>query len=259
MPPDIGGALRRAARPLVPSVGRANDATREAWLEAALKRVPPDSRILDAGAGTQRYRRMCGHLRYVSQDIAQYDGRGDEVGLQTGSFEFGQLDIVSDITSIPEPDASFDAIMCVEVFEHLPDPVAAVHEFSRLLKPGGYLILTSPFCSLTHFAPYHYCSGFSRYWYRTHLEDAGFTALEITANGNFFEFLAQELYRLRLVARRYAARGPGPLTYAAIYLLLRALRRFSAADTGSSELLCFGHHVFARGGEPAGRAIGGGP
>jgi 2-polyprenyl-3-methyl-5-hydroxy-6-metoxy-1,4-benzoquinol methylase len=43
--------------------------------------------------------------------------------------------------------------MCVEVFEHLPEPIKAVEEFARLFKPGGYLILTAPFCSLTHFAP----------------------------------------------------------------------------------------------------------
>jgi SAM-dependent methyltransferase len=231
---------------VAPHVGRENDATREAWLEAALRRVPAGSRILDAGAGTQRYRKFCTHLQYVAQDIAEYDGRGDATGLQTGQFDFGKLDIVSDIAHIPEPDASFDAIMCIEVFEHLPDPLAAVREFARLLKPGGQLIITSPFCSLTHFAPYHYASGFSRYWYEMHLGAAGFGALEIVPNGNFFEFLGQEVYRLPMVAKRYTPRGPGLLGYLGMFLVLRALRRFSRADHASAELLCFGHHVFAR-------------
>lgn len=240
------GRIRTAFKFLAPPVGRQNDATREAWLEAALKRIPAGGRILDAGAGTQRYRRFCSHLAYVSQDIAEYDGQGDAKGLQTGDFDFGRLDIVSDIGAIPEPDASFDAIMCIEVFEHLPDPIAAVREFSRLLKPGGYLIVTSPFASLTHFAPYHYGSGFSRYWYEYHLGRSDFTALEITPNGNFFEFVAQELYRLPSTARQYTSRRVGLVAFGAMYLLLRALRRFSAADAGSSDLLCFGHHVFAR-------------
>ncbi|WP_121022373.1 class I SAM-dependent methyltransferase [Helicobacter vulpis] len=48
-----------------------------------------------------------------------------------------QLDIICDITAIPERDGSFDAIMCVEVFEHLPNPILALKEFSRLLRGGG--------------------------------------------------------------------------------------------------------------------------
>ena len=31
------------------------------------------------------------------------------------------LDIISDITSIPVSDNTFDAVMCIEVFEHLPN------------------------------------------------------------------------------------------------------------------------------------------
>ena len=79
-----------------------------------------------------------------------------------------------------------------------------------------------------------------------HLARRGFTELEITPNGNFFEYLAQEVYRLPFVAQRYAKRRPGPLGYLALYLVLRLLRSLSSADSGSSELLYFGNHVFAR-------------
>ncbi len=238
--------LRAALKRIAPDVGRRNDETRERWLEASLLRILPGSRILDAGAGTQRYRKFCGHLRYVSQDLAQYDGAGDSTGLQTGTFDFGTLDHVCDIGAIPESSGSFDAIMCIEVFEHLPDPQPALAEFARLLRPGGYLLITSPFCSLTHFAPYHYASGFSRYWYERHLREHGFTSIEIEANGNFFEFLAQEIYRLPTVASRYAGRRLGPIAALAAYVLLRSLRKLSRADASSAELLCYGHHVFAR-------------
>ena len=131
-----------------------NQQNREIWLEEALKKIPTGSRILDAGAGELRYKEFCEHLNYVSQDFAQYNGEGDSKGLQTGTWDQTKLDIISDITEIPELDDSFDAIMCVEVFEHLPDPTLAIKEFARLLKSGGTLIITAPFCSLTHFAPY---------------------------------------------------------------------------------------------------------
>lgn len=125
-------------------VGTQNQSNREAWLEKTLKNIPSGSRILDAGAGELKYKPLCQHLNYVSQDFAQYNGEGDGKGLQTGAWDQTKLDIISDITAIPEPDGSFDAVMCIEVFEHLPEPIKAIKEFSRLLKGGG--------------SSYHHCS-----------------------------------------------------------------------------------------------------
>lgn len=239
-------SLRNLLKSVRPSVGRSNESTRERWLEEMLKSIPENSRILDAGAGTQQYRKFCEHLNYVSQDFGEYDGQGDSAGLQMGEFDYGRLDIVSDITSIPEPDSSFDSIMCVEVLEHLPDPVQAIKEFSRLIKPEGYLILTAPFCSLTHFAPYHFSTGFNRYWYEEHLTVNGFKIIEIVPNGNFFEFVAQEIDRIGSISKRYSKNKPTLFERLSIFIMLRMLLRFSKRDTGSSDLLCFGYHVHAR-------------
>ncbi len=41
---------------------------------------------------------------------------------------------------LPFPDATFDAVCCLEVLELLPDAQAALHEMSRLLRPGGILL-----------------------------------------------------------------------------------------------------------------------
>jgi len=226
-------------------VGTLNTSTREVWLEQALQQIPAGNRILDAGAGELKFKKFCGHLDYISQDFAQYDGSGDGKGLQAGSWDQTKLDIVSDITAIPEPDHSFDAIMCVEVFEHLPDPLRALQEFSRLLKPGGQLILTAPFCSLTHLAPYHFYSGFNIYFYETHLKQHGFELIEIQKNGNFFEYLAQEIRRIPSVAIQYANDRPNPQEMLLIKDLLAMLQRFTDQDGGSSELLCFGYHIRA--------------
>jgi len=51
---------------------------------------------------------------------------------------------------------------------------SALDEFTRLLKPGGVVILTAPFASNVYIVPYHYCSGFFKYWYEHHLEQRGF-------------------------------------------------------------------------------------
>ncbi len=226
--------------------GTRNEATRLEWLEATLKKIPIGSRILDAGAGELAQKKFCSHLNYVSQDFGQYNGTGDNKGLQMKEWDNSKLDIVSDITAIPEPDKSFDAIMCVEVFEHIPDPISAIKEFSRLLRQDGLLIITAPFCSLTHFAPYHFYTGFNRYFYEKHLTDNGFEILEITENGNFFEYVAQELLRLQFSSKKYARTNISIFDKMAIMKLVLKLNKLSKKDQGSKEFLNYGLHVFAK-------------
>ena len=227
------------------TVGTSNEKTRENWLKVALEKIPEGLTILDAGAGECQFKKNCSHLKYIAQDFAQYSGNG-QIGLQTGRWDNSKLDIVSDITSIPLPDKSVDAIMCTEVLEHIPDPLAAIKEFSRLVKPNGYLIITAPFASLTHFAPYHFTSGLNRFFYEKHLPENGFEISEIALNGNFFEFVAQENRRIKSVAKKYAGKKLNIFHKLIINMNLYILQNLSKKDMGSSELLCFGVHVLAR-------------
>lgn len=50
-----------------------------------------------------------------------------------------------DITAVPEPDDSFDRILCYHVLEHIPDDRRAMAELYRLLRPGGRLLVQTPF------------------------------------------------------------------------------------------------------------------
>jgi ubiquinone/menaquinone biosynthesis C-methylase UbiE len=226
-------------------VGTTNESTRVKWIEDTLKKIPQGLTILDAGAGEIPYKKFCSHLKYIAQDFGQYDGEG-EVGLQMGKWDNSKLDIVSDILAIPLPDHSVDAIMCTEVLEHIPDPLGAIKEFGRLVKPGGYLLITAPFASLTHFAPYHFASGFNKYFYEKHLPDNGFEIIDLQLNGNFFEYVAQENRRIKMIAKRYAGKRLTIFDKIIIHLNLLILQNLSKKDKGSSELLCYGIHVFAR-------------
>ena len=231
--------------PSIINVGTANEETRVTWIKKTLEKIPAGSRILDAGAGECQFRKFCLHLNYVSQDFGKYDGKGDGKSLQTKNWDQSNIDIISDIVNIPEPECSFDAIMCIEVFEHLPNPAMAIKEFSRLLKPSGKLIITAPFCSLTHFSPYHFSTGFNKYFYEKHLNEFGFQIIEIEENGNYFEYIAQENRRLESIAYKYSNTKMKKFVKKAVIQILKYLEECSKLDTGSKELLCFGYHVFA--------------
>lgn len=83
-----------------------------------------------------------------------------------------------DLTAIPKPDKSYDAILCNAVLEHVPNPQAVMAELQRLLTPGGSLIVSVPFLQPFHPTPFDF-----RRYTLTGLqqlgEDAGFRVVEI--------------------------------------------------------------------------------
>lgn len=222
-----------------------NEASRQDWIRKTILALPSGARLLDAGAGELKNRKHCGHLNYVSQDFGQYIG-GEGVafneGLHSDGWDTSRIDLISDITAIPAPDASFDAILCSEVLEHVPEPTHALDEFARLLKPGGQLILTAPFGSNVHMAPYHYCSGFSRYWYECHLASRGFEIKELLPNGDWYALLRQEITRLGGMERQ---RGNWTWPLAYVYSILGLIYFKIRGKYQAEDLACFGWHCVA--------------
>ena len=66
--------------------------------------------------------------------------------------EFDQPDIVADLTLHNDhiDSEQFDAILLTEVLEHVVDPFAAVRELKRILKVGGFLLVTTPLNARIH-------------------------------------------------------------------------------------------------------------
>jgi SAM-dependent methyltransferase len=176
---------------------RANTANRNQWVKDRLATLAGGMKLLDVGCGGQPYRRYCSHLRYKAHDFAKLDA-----STQILQGQYGGLDYVSDIVNIPEKEGAFDAILCTEVLEHVPDPVAAVKEMARLLRSGGKLFLTAPLGACLHQKPYHYYGGYTPFWYHRFLSEVGFVNITVTANGGFFRFWGQECQRVNRVLFR---------------------------------------------------------
>jgi SAM-dependent methyltransferase len=147
------------------------------WTRRQLSKVPPNSTIIDIGAGEQYFKQYCSHLQYTSQDQGEYTGTGQE-GLHTGSWDVSDTQIICDAASLPIASESYDAVLCTEVLEHATKPIDIMHEISRILKPGGTLILTVPVTSLTHFAPHYYHTGFSKYFFQYYSSKFGLKIAE---------------------------------------------------------------------------------
>ncbi|MBI2613574.1 MAG: class I SAM-dependent methyltransferase [Candidatus Levybacteria bacterium] len=225
-----------------------SDSKREKWVAKELTKLPKNSTILDAGAGECQYKKYCQHLKYTSQDFNQYDGKGDKKGIQTGKRDFSKIDIVSDIVNMPIESGKFDSSLCIEVFEHLPRPLDALKELSRVTKKGGSLILTAPFASLTHYSPYFFYSGFSSNFYKENLPKYGFQIEKTYTYGNYFDFITLEIIRTPLVLWRMINILALPifLIYPIVipaYILMRLL---SLILPRSSELLSFGICIKAK-------------
>ncbi len=103
-----------------------------------LEKLPADAKIADLG---------CGEGILVEELRDQ--GR-DAIGIDL-NYE-SEAVIKDDITQTRFDSESFDAILCLDVLEHLQfdDQVKALSEIYRLLRPGGRLIATLP--NLAHFS-----------------------------------------------------------------------------------------------------------
>jgi len=108
--------------------------------------------VLDLGCGTGRHICAVARLKQViaiGLDISLADAREaqkrllyeQELGVQGGGV-WGIL--VADVTALPFKDAAFDCVICSEVLEHVPRQDAAIHEATRVVKPGKDLVISVP-------------------------------------------------------------------------------------------------------------------
>jgi 2-polyprenyl-6-hydroxyphenyl methylase / 3-demethylubiquinone-9 3-methyltransferase len=109
---------------------RAENRLRNPWIASKL---PSSSKVLDMGCGAG----------FLTHELTNLGHEVTGVDLSEESLKIArQLDpkgnyIRADVTKVPLPAMSFDAVCAMDLLEHVENPQAVIQEAARLLKPGG--------------------------------------------------------------------------------------------------------------------------
>lgn len=146
-------------------------------------------KLIDIGCGTKPCKNIWAPV------VSEYIGIDHEETLH----DKREIDIFSSAYKIPVEDNYFDSAICNAVLEHLEEPLLAIQECYRILKPGGYALYSVPFIWHLHEEPRDFFR-YSKYGLKYLFEKAGFEIVEISALSGFWVTFGQlfvyNLYRL---------------------------------------------------------------
>lgn len=119
------------------SRGTSNEDILKMVVRALERRQIAGGCFADVGCGQgDLYQHVCSRFaRYVGIDAVRYEDFPERA-------EFCRLDL--DTGHIPLPGESADVVAAVEVIEHLENPRDFMRKLVRLVKPGGWVIVTTP-------------------------------------------------------------------------------------------------------------------
>ncbi len=137
-------------------------------------------KLLDIGCGNKPYR------------IWMLEKGCEVTGCDIEQSSEQLVDIICPATNIPLPDAGFDTVFSSQVLEHVAEHGKMLDECYRLLKPGGYLIISAPMFWEHHESPHDYFR-FTRFGFQHLLEKRGFRIALIKANGGKWALQGQAI------------------------------------------------------------------
>jgi SAM-dependent methyltransferase len=140
-------------------------------LNNALAGVAADharGRLLDIGCGLKPYAPL--FAPYVDEHVG--------VDHPESPHALTSVDVVASAFDIPLEDETFDTALLTELLEHIERPADVLAEVNRLLRPGGSIILTTPFMWPLHEEPRDFFR-YSPHGLRELLGAAGFEQIEI--------------------------------------------------------------------------------
>jgi len=135
-------------------------------------------RMLDVGCGQKQYEFI------FKNNVESYTG----LDLPGTELKNGKADVFGDVQDLSFEPNSFDTILCTQVLEHVPDPKKAIEEMSRVLKPGGVLLLTVPMVDVLHELPHDYYR-YTEFGLKYMLETAGLNIVHLRRMGNLWRVI----------------------------------------------------------------------
>lgn len=118
--------------------------TIEAWTETVARRLRKSSlTVLDYGCGTGdhvTYPLACLGHHVLGVDVHEESIRQASIRYQSPTLSFR----LADIDALVNEGARFDLVVCSEVLEHLYHPGKFLDMLTRVLEPGGGVIITTP-------------------------------------------------------------------------------------------------------------------
>ncbi len=173
-----------------------NNLFRDQYIRHWIDSIERDTRLIDIGAGPMPYKSLIQSLgiSYHSHDFEKYQAVNEDPGLQSEEWPIYGHDFVCDITALEA--TGFDYAICTEVLEHVPNPVAALSNIAQSVKAGGEVLITLPFSSRMHQAPFWFSAGLSRYWFEHHAPLNSLKIKKITIAGDFVDQMISELEQL---------------------------------------------------------------
>ncbi len=116
-------------------------------LEAAVAglQIQSGSKILNAGCGTGNIEKLVlndnTNFEWIGGDISEGMLQRAKTKVRDKRFKFIKLDLNN---KLPFDDSSFDIVVAIHSLYTVNNPAQTILEFSRLLKPGGKLVLINP-------------------------------------------------------------------------------------------------------------------
>lgn len=188
------------------------------------------ARVLDIGAGRVVEKNRRAGFPDLADRYARLMEKQEYIGLEISSES--QPKLVGDAHHLPLSDESMDAVLLVSVLEHLRDPIRAVNEIYRVLKPGGIFFSYAPFYHPYHGSPHDYFR-FTLEGYRHLLRN--FSDVKFVSGGNYIAVLNDVIsYPLNRGGRI------GRILSKAIELPLGALFRLVDSGLGTQVAAGFG-------------------
>ena len=164
----------------------------------AVRALGPEirGRVLDVGCGGRPYESVIGAHEYVGLELDTPENRLRQ-----------KADVFYDGRRLPFDDASFDAVICNQVLEHVFEPDAFLKEIARVLRGGGRLLLTVPFVWDEHEQPWDF-GRYSSFGLKAILSRNGLRVLrqEKTAGDVrvLFQLVNAYLYKVTVTRSEYA-------------------------------------------------------